>query len=34
MSELRIFVSINRSLDFDDAARILRRYGIAAERQV
>lgn len=32
MSELRIIVSVERSISFDDAARILRRYGIAAHR--
>jgi hypothetical protein len=30
MSELRILVSVERSIGFEDAARILRRYGIAA----
>ena len=34
MNELRITVDVNRSLDFDDAAKVLRRYGIAAERQL
>src|SRR5688572_27228736 len=32
MNELRIIVAIERSVDFADAARILRRYGIAAEK--
>ena len=32
MSQLRIIISVNRSISFDDAARILRRYGIAADR--
>ena len=32
MDELRIIVAIERSVDFADAARILRRYGIAAEK--
>jgi hypothetical protein len=32
MSQLRIGVSVERSVDFEDAARILRRYGIAAEK--
>jgi hypothetical protein len=34
MHELRIGIEVNRSLDFEDAAKVLRRYGIAAERQV
>jgi len=33
MERLRIFVSVDRSLDFDDAARILLKYGIKAHRQ-
>ena len=33
MSQLRVLVSVNRSVDFDDAAKILRKYGIAAERE-
>jgi hypothetical protein len=32
MWQLGIYVSVDRSVDFEDAARILRRYGIAAER--
>jgi hypothetical protein len=32
MYQLRICVGVNRSLDFDDAAKILRKYGIGAER--
>jgi len=32
MNELRIIVSVNRSIEFDDAVRILRRYGIGADR--
>ena len=32
MSELRIIVSVNRSVDFADAQKILRKYGIWAER--
>ena len=30
----RIFVRVDRSVDFEDAAKILRRYGIAANREV
>ncbi len=33
MEQLRICVSVNRSVDFDDAVKILRKYGIAAERE-
>ena len=33
MELLRIFVSVDRSVDFDDAARILLKYGIKAHRQ-
>jgi len=32
LHELRIAVDVNRSVDFEDAQRILRRYGIWAER--
>jgi hypothetical protein len=32
MWQLGIYVSVDRSVDFEDAAKILRRYGIAAER--
>ena len=32
MSELRIIVSVERSVSFEDAARILGRYGVAAHR--
>src|SRR6266496_173178 len=32
MTELRIIVSVNRSVDFADAQKILRRYGIWAAR--
>jgi hypothetical protein len=32
MSRLRICVSVQRSVDFDDAARILRKFGIEAVR--
>ena len=32
MRELRINVSVERSISFEDAAKILRRYGIAARR--
>ena len=34
MSELRVFVSVQRSVDFDDAAKILRKFGIEAIRAV
>jgi len=34
MRELRIIIDVNRSVDFKDAANILRRYGIEAQRQV
>jgi hypothetical protein len=34
MNQLRICISVDRSVDFEDAAKILRRYGIAAEREV
>jgi hypothetical protein len=34
MRELRIIIDVSRSLDFKDAAKLLRRYGIEAERQV
>jgi len=34
MNTLRIIVEVNRSVDFDDAAKILRRYGIGADRNV
>jgi hypothetical protein len=34
MSRLRIFVSVQRSMDFDDAAKILRKFGIEAIRAV
>ena len=33
MDLLHICVSVNRSVDFEDAAKILRKYGIAAERE-
>jgi hypothetical protein len=33
MERLRIFVSVDRSVDFDDAARVLLKYGIKAHRQ-
>ena len=32
MRQLRIVVSVDRSVDFEDAVRILWRYGIAADR--
>jgi hypothetical protein len=32
MSRLRIFVSVQRSMDFDDAAKVLRKFGIEAIR--
>jgi len=32
LHELGIAVDVNRSVDFEDAQRILRRYGIGAER--
>ena len=32
MSRLRIFVSVQRSVDSDDAAKILRKFGIEAVR--
>jgi hypothetical protein len=31
---LRLSLRVNRSLDFDDATKLLRRYGIAADRAV
>jgi hypothetical protein len=31
---LRLFLGVNRSLDFDDASNLLRRYGIGADRAV
>ena len=31
---LRLFLGVNRSLDFDDAAKLLRKYGIEANRAV
>jgi hypothetical protein len=33
MRELRICVSVMRSIDFEDAAKILRKYGIEAKRE-
>ena len=33
MSELRIIVSVDRSVSFEDAAMMLRRYGIEATKQ-
>jgi hypothetical protein len=32
MHKCRILIDANRAVDFDDAAKILREYGIAAER--
>jgi hypothetical protein len=32
MSRLRILASVDRSISFDDAVRILRRYGIGADK--
>jgi len=32
MADLRIIVNVNRSVDFADAQKILRKYGIWAER--
>jgi hypothetical protein len=34
MRELHIIVSVDRSVDFEDAVKILRRYGIAAKKAV
>jgi hypothetical protein len=33
LRDLRVFVSVDRSVDFEDADRLLRKYGIGAERQ-
>jgi hypothetical protein len=34
MHELRIYIEENRGLDFSDAARLLRRYGIGANADI